>query len=105
MSRSAWKGYYISKEVRDIARTESKIKGSKPIKIWSRDSVIPDFLTGKKVSIHNGKEFKDLVIQPHHLGYKFGEFSFTRHHGGHKRLKMVQKKNASKASKGTKKKK
>lgn len=96
MSRSSWKGYYLSKEI-----LKWKYKATdeyKPIKIWSRDSVIPSFLLDKKVAIHNGKEFKELLIQPNHLGYKFGEFSFTRQHGGHKnvKLKLAQQKKKKK---------
>lgn len=90
MSRAMWKGYYISSNI------SKDLKPSKPIKIWQRDSSIPSFLIGKKVSIHNGKDFKDLLIEDKHLGYKFGEFAFTRHHGGHKALKKNQKKKKNK---------
>jgi ribosomal protein S19 len=55
-----------------------KTSSIKRSKIWSRSSVIPAFLIGEVVFIHNGKEFKRIVITRDKVGYKFGEFSFTR---------------------------
>jgi ribosomal protein S19 len=48
------------------------------IKIWSRSSVIPFCLVGSYVLIYNGKIFKKLFIKREHVGFKFGQFSFTR---------------------------
>lgn len=47
--------------------------------ITSRSSTILSPFIGKKVAVHNGKEFKTFgVITPNHLGHKFGEFSPTK---------------------------
>jgi small subunit ribosomal protein S19 len=74
MTRSAWKGPYVASSI-------LKKVGAKRVKnfqIWSRNSVIPEFLIGQTVSIHNGKEFKNVTITREKVGFKFGEFSPTR---------------------------
>lgn len=71
MSRSKWKGLYISKYL-------SKTKKSYPFLIWSRRSTIPFSLVGETVSIYNGKDFKKVFINREKVGFKFGEFSMTR---------------------------
>jgi len=68
MSRSVWKGFYIY----------SKVLNLKKNKVWSRNSVIPFCLLGKKVLVYNGKSFRQIKITREKVGFKFGEFSFTR---------------------------
>ena len=71
MSRSKWKGIYCS------IKKYSNYQNNK-IKIWSRNSSIPSFLINKNVYVYNGKLFKKVLITKEKLGYKFGEFVFTR---------------------------
>ena len=73
MSRSMWKGPYVASSV--IKKFQSKIKN---FKIWSRNSVIPEFMINKTVLVHNGKEFKNVTVTREKVGFKFGEFSVTR---------------------------
>lgn len=73
MSRSSWKGNFIDKSVLKLQHTKKSY-----LRIMSRSSVIPEFLIGKDVYIHNGNSFKSLSIDDDCVGYKFGEFSFTR---------------------------
>ncbi len=70
MSRSKWKGFFIESNL--LKPVDSSVK------IWSRSSVISEAFIGKRVSIHNGKDFKLLKITREKVGFKFGEFSFTR---------------------------
>jgi small subunit ribosomal protein S19 len=70
MSRSKWKGFFINNSL--INPKKSKIN------TWSRSSVISEALLGKKVNVYNGKVFKQINITREKLGYKLGEFSFTR---------------------------
>lgn len=46
--------------------------------IFSRNSSVPKCFTNSKVFIHKGKGFKKLTVSKHFIGYKLGEFSFTR---------------------------
>lgn len=49
-----------------------------PIRTHCRDvPILPDFV-GKKVMVHNGKEFISLEIKPEMIGHYLGEFALTR---------------------------
>jgi ribosomal protein S19 len=72
MGRSLWKGPFLDKFFCKNSFFE------KTQKIWSRRSIIPSFLIGKNVFIHNGKVFKKVTITREKIGYKFGEFCSTR---------------------------
>mmetsp|Transcript_17189 Transcript_17189/g.22356 ORF Transcript_17189/g.22356 Transcript_17189/m.22356 type:complete len:86 (-) Transcript_17189:204-461(-) len=72
MPRSKWKTPVIR-----CFRKLNKV-GNEPIKIYSTDSVIfPKFLN-KNFLIYNGKTFTPFYTRNETLGYKFGEFIFTR---------------------------
>jgi len=44
--------------------------------------ILPDFV-GKKVAVHNGKEFVSVEIKPEMIGHYLGEFAMTRHEVKH----------------------
>ncbi|AIZ56833.1 30S ribosomal protein S19 [Candidatus Methanoplasma termitum] len=56
-----------------------KLKSSEEkIRTHRRDlPIIPQFV-GKKVSVYNGKEFKEFEIKPEMIGHFLGEFIMTR---------------------------
>lgn len=57
---------------------ESKAKGSdKAIKTQIREAIILPAWVGMKISVHNGKEFKELVIAEDMMGHRLGEFAFS----------------------------
>ena len=43
-----------------------------------RDTPIVPMLVGKRIAIHNGKEYQEVLIQPDMLGHFLGEFAITR---------------------------
>ena len=64
-----------------------------PTQVWSRSSAIPSFLIDKTVLVHNGKEFKPVLITREKVGFKFGTFVATRlFTNKYKNLKSVKKK-------------
>jgi len=64
----------------------------KPIKTWSRRSMIlPDFI-GLTIAVHNGKQHVPVYITDQMVGHKLGEFALTRTFKGHPADKKVQKK-------------
>lgn len=71
MLRSKWKKIFISIKLK-------KINNEKKINVWSRSSVIPESFINKNVFVYNGKIFKKLLITREKIGYKFGEFIFTK---------------------------
>lgn len=73
MSRSAWKGHFIDKYL-----LSPKFNKSKKRVIWSRNSTIPESLVGKPVFIHNGKDLIKSFITREKVGFKFGQFAYTR---------------------------
>ena len=85
MSRSKWKGFHISQ---NLINSKNIILNTN-----ERSSSISSFYLGKLIKINNGKDFKILNVTRDKIGYKFGEFSYTR--------KMYEKK---KKKKGLKKK-
>ncbi len=51
----------------------------KIIKTHHRDMIILPQFVGRKISIHNGKDFKVIEIMPEMIGHYLGEFSLTRY--------------------------
>ena len=55
------------------------LNGDKPVlRTHRREIVILPSFVGKKVAVHNGKEFKEVEIKPEMIGHYLGEFSQTR---------------------------
>jgi small subunit ribosomal protein S19 len=90
MSRSNWKGSYFSKNLYNKIFLEQNFKFWNK-KVWDRNSVIPNFLCDKNIYIHNGKVFKRILITREKVGFKFGDFSYTRNYVFKKILKKVKK--------------
>jgi len=85
MGRSLKKGPFVDvKLVEKIEKMSGGVK--KPIKTWSRRSMItPDFV-GHTFLVHNGKIFNSVFVTENMVGHKLGEFSLTRtfkKHGAH----------------------
>ncbi len=85
MSRSLKKGPYVDQKL--LAKIDIAVEKNdkKPIKTWSRKSMItPDFV-GLNFAVHNGKTFVPVYVTENMVGHKLGEFSATRifrAHGG-----------------------
>ena len=56
----------------------TKPNPNKPIRIWSRASMIIPQYVGYTFEIHNGKAFTKLTVSELHVFKRFGEFSQTR---------------------------
>lgn len=90
MARSVKKGPFVDDHLMKKAVTAKAENNKKPIKTWSRRSVVlPDFV-GLTFNVHNGRQFVPVYITENHIGYKLGEFAPTRTFKGHKG--SVQKK-------------
>mgnify|MGYP001601902121 FL=1 len=78
MARSLKKGPYVEEK---LVKKVDKLNLSgvkRPIKTWSRRSmIIPDFV-GHTFSVHNGKTFTSVFITENMVGHRLGEFSPTR---------------------------
>jgi len=83
MPRSVKKGPFVDSHlVKKV--TEAQESGNKrPIKTWSRRSMILPDMIGLTIAVHNGKEHIPVFISENMVGHKLGEFSMTRTYRGH----------------------
>jgi len=84
MPRSLKKGPFVDHHL--MKKVETATSNKKPIKTWSRRSMItPDFV-GHTFQVHNGKIFNAVFVTENMVGHRLGEFSLTRtfkKHGAH----------------------
>ncbi len=85
MPRSLKKGPFVDQKLLLKIDAVAATGEYKPIKTWSRKSMItPDFV-GHNFMVHNGKTFTPVYVTENMVGHKLGEFSPTRifkQHGG-----------------------
>ena len=55
----------------------------RPIKTWSRRSMISPDMVGLTIAVHNGRQHVPVFITEDMVGHKLGEFSPTRTYRGH----------------------
>jgi len=55
----------------------------RPIKTWSRRSMVSPDMLGLTIAVHNGKQHVPVFISEDMVGHKLGEFSATRNYRGH----------------------
>lgn len=83
MARSLKKGPFVDQKLLIKIDNMNESGQKRPIKTWSRRSMItPDFV-GHTFLVHNGKEFISVFVTENMVGHKLGEFSPTRKFGGH----------------------
>ena len=86
MGRSIKKGPFVDGHLLKKISKMNESGQKKPIKTWSRRSMItPDFV-GQTFSVHNGKVFNSVFVTENMVGHRLGEFSPTRafrRHGSH----------------------
>jgi small subunit ribosomal protein S19 len=81
--RSLKKGPFIDlhllKKVEDATASNNR----KPIKTWSRRSMISPEMVGLTIAVHNGRQHVPVLVTEDMVGHKLGEFSPTRTYKGH----------------------
>jgi len=90
MPRSLKKGPFVDEHLIKKVLKAKESGDKKPIKTWSRRSMILPDMIGLTFNVHNGRNFVPVYITENHVGYKLGEFAPTRTFKGHKG--SVQKK-------------
>ena len=55
----------------------------KPIKTWSRRSMVVPEMVGLTIAVHNGRQHVPVLVNERMVGHKLGEFSPTRMFRGH----------------------
>lgn len=83
MPRSVKKGPFIDTHLLKKVDTAIATSNKKPIKTWSRRSVITPDMVGLTIAVHNGRMFVPVFITENMVGHKLGEFAPTRTFKGH----------------------
>lgn len=83
MPRSLSKGPHIDYHL--LVKVEAARAGSdkRPIKTWSRRSVVVPEMVNLTIAIHNGRQHVPVYITENMVGHKLGEFAPTRTFKGH----------------------
>ena len=83
MPRSIKKGpfvdHHLIKKVEDAVSSNNR----KPIKTWSRRSMIVPEMLGLTIAVHNGRLHVPVLVSENMIGHKLGEFAPTRTYKGH----------------------
>lgn len=83
MPRSLKKGpfvdHHLMKKVEEAAANNSR----RPIKTWSRRSMILPDMIGLTIAVHNGRQHVPVLINENMVGQKLGEYAPTRTYRGH----------------------
>lgn len=91
MARSVKKGpfvdHHLIKKVDAVVASNDK----RPIKTWSRRSMILPEMVGLTISVHNGRDHMPIYVSENMVGHKLGEFATTRTFRGHTADKKVVK--------------
>jgi small subunit ribosomal protein S19 len=83
MARSIKKGPFVDHHLMAKVEKAQAENSRKPIKTWSRRSMIlPDFV-GLTIAVHNGRQHVPILISENMVGHKLGEFAATRTYRGH----------------------
>ena len=83
MPRSITKGPFVDLHLMNKVLAAAESNNRRPIKTWSRRSmVVPDML-GLTLAIHNGRQHVPVLITENMVGHKLGEFVPTRTFKGH----------------------
>ena len=86
MGRSIRKGPFVDQHLVDKVRKLNASGSKKPIRTWSRRSMITPEFVGHTVQVHNGRIFNAVFVTENMVGHRLGEFSLTRtfkKHGAH----------------------
>ena len=83
MPRSLKKGPFVDLHLLKKVETAVKSNDRRPIKTWSRRSMILPDMVGLTIAVHNGRQHVPVFINEEMVGHKLGEFAVTRTYRGH----------------------
>ena len=78
MPRSLKKGPFIDLSLQKAVDKAIVENSKKPIKTWSRRSMISPSMVGLTISVHNGRQHVPVFINEDMFVHKLGEFAITR---------------------------
>jgi len=83
MPRSLRKGPFVDHHL--LKKVESAVESNskRPIKTWSRRSMVVPEMVGLTIAVHNGRQHVPVLVNENMVGHKLGEFAPTRTFKGH----------------------
>lgn len=83
MPRSIKKGPFVDTHLSRKVSQASQTNDRRPIKTWSRRSMIVPEMVGLTIAVHNGRQHVPILVSENMVGHKLGEFAMTRTFRGH----------------------
>jgi len=83
MPRSIKKGPFVDLHLARKVAAIADSKTKRPIKTWSRRSMVTPDMIGLTIAVHNGRQHVPVFVSENMVGHKLGEFSPTRTFKGH----------------------
>lgn len=83
MPRSVRKGPFVDSHLAKKVAAAAAKNDRRPIKTWSRRSMVLPNMVGLTIAIHNGRQHVPVLISENMVGQKLGEFAVTRTFRGH----------------------
>lgn len=83
MPRSLKKGPFIDLHLMKKIETATESNDKRPIKTWSRRSMISPDMVSLTIAVHNGRQHVPVFVTEDMVGHKLGEFAATRTYRGH----------------------
>ena len=78
MPRSLRKGPFVDLHLLKKVQVAAANRSPRPIKTWSRRSMIIPDMVGLTIAVHNGRDHIPILISENMVGHKLGEFAPTR---------------------------
>jgi len=83
VARSIKKGPFVDHHLQAKIEKARETNDKKPIKTWSRRSMILPDMLGLTIAVHNGHQHVPVFVTENMVGHKLGEFAVTRTYRGH----------------------
>jgi len=81
--RSIRKGPFIDTHLEKKVEKAVAENSKRPIKTWSRRSMVLPDMVGLTIAVHNGRQHVPVLVSENMVGHKLGEFALTRIYRGH----------------------
>ncbi len=83
MPRSIKKGPFVDHHLMAKVEAARASNDKRPIKTWSRRSMVLPEMVGLTIAVHNGRQHMPVYVSENMVGHKLGEFVPTRTFRGH----------------------
>lgn len=83
MPRSIKKGPFVDHHLMEKVVEAVSSNSKRPIKTWSRRSMILPEMVGLTMAVYNGRQHVPVLVTENMVGHKLGEFALTRTYRGH----------------------